>query len=99
MNRKNILYILLLSLLLLCACSNNSRNTNALSEEDAKSIAIEHAGLLTDQITFTKSTLDKNDYQPHYDIEFYTNDNKEYEYEIALDTGKILEWNVENMND
>jgi len=77
----------------------DNKHSIAISEEDAKAIALEHAGLSAEQITFTTSGLDRDDYREHYDIEFYTNDNKEYDYEIAYDTGEILEWSVDAIND
>ena len=74
---------------------SQTTKTTTISEEDAKLIALEHAGLDMNQINYIKSTLDQYDLIKHYDVEFYTSDQKEYDYEIAVDTGEILEWDME----
>ena len=66
-----------------------------ITEEEAKQIALSHAGLTAEQVTFMQSDMDVDDNQLHYDIEFYTADNKEYNYEIDRYSGNILEWDVD----
>lgn len=96
MKRNIIVYILAFTMLLLSGCTqNNTTDTGTISEAEAQNIALEHAELSTDQVTFTKSSMDVDDGRKKYDIEFYTNDNKEYDYEIDGYSGNILEWNVE----
>lgn len=73
--------------------------STAISEEDAKSIALDHAGFIADRVTFIRSTLDTDDRRIHYDVEFYAPNNMEYDYEIAYDTGEILEWDAEPIDD
>lgn len=63
---------------------------SALTLEEAKAKALEDAGLKADQVTFTEAELDWDDGRQVYDIEFYTADHKEYDYEIDAGTGKIL---------
>ncbi|MBE6931805.1 MAG: hypothetical protein E7464_00275 [Ruminococcaceae bacterium] len=63
-----------------------------ITEEEAKDIAISHAGLTQDQVTFVKSHLDPEDGRKVYDVEFYTQDFKEYDYEINAETGEIVEF-------
>ena len=53
--------------------------------------ALAHAGLKADQVTFTEAELDWDDGKQVYDIEFYTADFKEYDYEIDAKTGEVLE--------
>lgn len=60
------------------------------SLEDAKEIALKDAGVKASDASFTKTKLDRDDGRDVYDIEFYTSD-REYEYEIDAQTGKILE--------
>ena len=63
-----------------------------ITEEEARSLAIDHAGLTADQVTFVKSDLDRDDGRKVYDVEFYTEDFREYDYEINADTGEIVEF-------
>lgn len=62
-----------------------------LTLEEAKAKALAHAGLKADQVTFTEAKLDWDDGKEVYDIEFYTADFKEYDYEIDAKTGEVLE--------
>ena len=62
-----------------------------LTLEEAKAKALAHAGLKADQVTFTEAKLDWDDGKEVYDIEFYTADYKEYDYEIDARTGAVLE--------
>lgn len=62
-----------------------------ITMEDAKAIALKHAKLTADQVTFVKQKLEKEDGRQVYDIEFYTSDYKEYDYEIDASSGLILE--------
>ena len=64
----------------------------------AKSIALNHAGLSSDNVTFTKAKLTTEDGIRVYDVEFRTADT-EYEYEINATTGKIHEFSVELIDD
>lgn len=66
--------------------------------DKAKSIALNSAGLSASSVTFTKAKLDRDDGLRVYEIEFYTN-TKEYEYEINAKTGKILDWDAEELDD
>lgn len=62
-----------------------------LTAEQAKAKALADAGLTADQVTFTEAKLDWDDGRQVYDIEFYTDDYQEYDYEIDAKTGKVLE--------
>ncbi len=60
-----------------------------LTPEQAKEIALQHAGLTKDQVTRLKAEYDYDDGRPEYDVEFYYN-GWEYDYDIHAQTGKIL---------
>lgn len=60
-----------------------------LTAEDAKAIAVEHAGLTGQQIFRLHAKYEIDDRIPQYDVEFYHN-GVEYDYEIHAETGKIL---------
>ena len=72
----------------------------AVTEEQARETALSHAGLTADQVTFVRSELDRDDGRLMYDVEFYTSDYKEYDYEIDAATGEILsyDYDVENFS-
>ena len=56
---------------------------------EAKAIALTHAGLTESQVTFVKSNLEYDDGRQLYDLEVYTEDYEEYDYEIDAMTGEI----------
>ncbi len=60
-----------------------------ISEEKAKSIAFDHAGVQAADVKFSKAELDRDDLIVHYDIEFFAGDF-EYEYEINAESGKVI---------
>lgn len=61
-----------------------------ITAEAAKTAALNHAKLTADQVTFTKEKLEWEHGQQVYDIEFYTGDRAEYDYEIDAKTGAVL---------
>lgn len=60
-----------------------------LTAEDAKAIAVEHAGLTGQQISRLSARYEIDDRIPQYEVEFYHN-GIEYDYEIHAETGEIL---------
>ena len=80
--------------------ATTANTTNAASDgqvtlEEAKEIALNHAGLSADGVTFIKGKLGRDDGREKYDIEFYTSDFKEYDYEIDPQTGEILSYDYD----
>jgi len=71
--------------------TGNPGGTGLITLEEAKAVALNHARLTADQVTFVKQRLEREDGRQVYDIEFYTSDYKEYDYEIDAATGLILE--------
>lgn len=69
--------------------------TSRKTLENAKSIALSHAGLKEDSVTFTKAETDYDDGMQLYEIEFTTEDKIEYEFEIDASTGMILAWSYD----
>ena len=59
--------------------------------EEAKQIALKHANLASDKVSFLRSELDIDDGVKKYEIEFNYN-SKEYSYEIDAITGNILSY-------
>lgn len=73
-----------------------SAEINSISVEQAKEIALSHAGKTADQVQFVKIKQDWEHGRTVYEIEFIANDN-EYEYEIDANTGAIVKWEVESI--
>lgn len=67
----------------------SSGGSAAITEEEAKSIALEHAGLAAGDVTFYRVEQDYEDGRAIYEVEFYSG-NTEYDYEIAQDNGQVL---------
>lgn len=63
---------------------------NEISDEKAKEIALNHAGLTLEQVSHMRAEREHDDKRVVYDVEFYSNDKKEYDYEIDAETGEII---------
>ena len=74
--------------------NNNINNTGNISLDKAKEIALSHAGLSSDQVTFVQANNDFDDGIQKYDIEFYCN-GKEYDYEINASNGQIIQYDYD----
>lgn len=70
---------------------SNVNSTVDVSIDKAKEIALSHAGLTSDQVTFKRTELDFDDGVQKYEVEFIYN-NKEYSYEIDATTGKVISY-------
>lgn len=62
-----------------------------LTAEEAKEIALRHAGLTAGEVTGLRAEYDRDDGRPEFEVEFRHN-GWEYEYEIHAETGRILSW-------
>ena len=71
--------------------SVDSRTSNKITIEQAKEIALKHAGLTKDQVSFSETKNDIDNGAEKYDIEFYYN-GKEYDYEISVIDGTIIKY-------
>ena len=65
-----------------------------IGESRAKEIALQHAGLSSNQVTFILAKLDWDDGRRVYDVEFYSG-NKEYDYEIDATSGAVLSYDFD----
>ncbi|MCD7921411.1 MAG: PepSY domain-containing protein [Clostridiales bacterium] len=68
--------------------------TSGISLEDAKAIALADAGLAETDVTYTKQKQDTDHGIAVYEIDFYTS-TAEYDYEIQVSDGTILEKSTE----
>ena len=68
--------------------------TETISAEEAKAIALKHAGLTESQVKGLWAEYDVDDGIPEWDVEFYAG-GMEYDYEIHAQTGAIRSWEKE----
>lgn len=69
--------------------------TEFISEEKAKEIALQKAGLTAEGVTFTKIGLDRDDGVWQYEIDF-RQDKTEYETDINAVDGTIINWEIDS---
>ncbi|MGN0170717.1 MAG: PepSY domain-containing protein [Lachnospiraceae bacterium] len=70
---------------------NGQGEPTYIGTEKAKSIGLQHAGLSSDEVSFTKVKREEDDGQVVYEIEF-NKDRKEYEYTIHAVSGDIVDF-------
>ena len=75
--------------------SDGTTPSGLISAEQAKNKALAHAGLSASQVTFVRATLEWDDGRQVYDVEFYTSDYKEYDYEIDAASGAVLSFDYD----
>ncbi len=68
-----------------------------ISSEEAENIALEHAGLSRNDVTFIKTKREVDDNRDKYEIEFICG-GKEYEYDISAG-GDIIKFEIDEIND
>lgn len=78
----------------------NTGNGNATSVtlEQAKQIALDHAGKTASQVTFVKAHKDYDNWRWEYEVEFIVasgNGYMEYDYDIDANTGKIISYDYD----
>ena len=61
-----------------------------VTEEKAKSLALEHAGVKAEDVTFVLAEQEYDDGNLIFNVEFITKSNDKYDYEILADSGIIL---------
>ena len=71
--------------------NQNLSTQNMISSDEAKQIALQHANLTDNQVTFIKVSQDYDDGIHIYEVEFYYN-NREYNYDINAIDGTILSY-------
>ncbi len=75
--------------------------SSPITLEQAKQIALNHAGKTASEVTFVKTKKDFDDGRWEYEIEFIAssaNGHLEYDYEIDAATGKILSYDYDAEN-
>lgn len=83
--------------IIMCVCAvavTAAFAAGAISEARAKEIALAHASVKQSDVKFIRVKTDIEHGQAVYDVKFYAG-GKEYEYDIAVDSGKILKHEAE----
>ena len=75
--------------------SRDSRKDSYIKLERAQEIAAEHAGFPVSEVTFIKAGLNHEDGRQVYEIEFVTDDCREFDYEVDPVSGKILSYDYD----
>ena len=75
--------------------NTGNTTTGSITADRAKEIALSHAGLTAGQVTFARANLDWENGRQVYEVEFYTSDYKEYDYEIDASTGAVLSYDYD----
>lgn len=63
--------------------------TAKITKEEAEQIALKHANLTAEEVSYLRSEYEMDDGIPQYDVHF-RHGAVEYEYEIHAETGNIL---------
>ena len=81
------------------AATNPASSGAAITGEEAQQIALQHAGVASEEVTFIHAHPDYDDGRNVYEVEFYKG-NEEFDYEIDANTGDILsfDYDVENFS-
>lgn len=85
---SSLLTVLMAGLLTISTISNAF--ADQVTEENAKSIALEHAGVDTENVSFMIAEQDTEDGITVFEVEFVTKDYEKYEYEIQAEGGTVL---------
>ncbi len=69
-----------------------------ITEEKAVEKALAHAGLSSSQVTVVRNELEYEGRRQIYEVEFYTEDYGEYDYEIDAVTGEVASFDYDAEN-
>ncbi len=76
--------------------SVSGQGTATISVEDAKHIALDHAGLAEDSVKFMNAYLEYDDGIEQYEVEFYKG-TTEYSYAIDAVSGNVIGYSTESI--
>ena len=74
--------------------SQQPQTSNDIGVEQAKTIALNHAGVAASYTVFVHAKLDYDDGRRVYEVEFYSG-SREYDYEIDAASGDILSYDYD----
>ena len=85
-------------LIMFYGVSSSSENTKAAADAKAKEIALNHANVSQNQVSYINAHLDYDDGIQVYDVSLYVND-VEYSYEINAQNGNIVSYEMDSIYD
>lgn len=97
MKKIALVTIILVACISLIGCNksstpnNQNSNNSKITMEQAQEIALKHAKLTSDQVSFIKTDTELENGIEVYNIEF-SYENKEYDYKINSANGEIVEY-------
>jgi len=96
---KKLIAVIVALITIICGCAAAcaEQKQKPVTREESIRIALDDAGLKEGQVTFTKVRMDQEDGRQVWEIEFVSN-GIEYEYDVDLRTGRILESDTEYCN-
>ena len=86
------MFVTVLAIMMVAACAFGALADVTL--EEAKQIALDHAGVAAEDAVFTKAHHDHEDGRVVADIEFYVGET-EYDYDVDITTGEVVEYETE----
>lgn len=75
----------------------NQGTSVSMSEEEARNIALQRVGKTSNEVTFTRVRIDRENGVTVYDVYFYDME-KEYELSIDVDTKEIVSYREDYLN-
>ncbi len=74
--------------------ASNASAAGYITADEAKEIALQHAGVQAADAVFVKAGLDWDDGRVEYEVEFYAG-TTEYDYDIDASTGAVLSYDLD----
>ena len=93
-NTMKVLAAVLALVMVLALSAAAFAENGSVSLEQAKQIALEHAGVKASEASFTKAYKDWDDGRAVYEIEFYVG-NTEYDMDVDVNTGRVTDFSME----
>ena len=85
---------MILALVMVLTLAAGAFAAGRLTKDEAKTIALDKAGVTAAEATFTKARLDYDDGREEYEFEFFAN-GKEFDIDVDADTGRVVKFDVE----
>lgn len=71
------------------------QSSASITESQAQSIALSHAGVTEADLVFIEAKRDFDDGQEIYEVEFFTSGGTEYNYDIRVSDGSVIKYDYE----
>lgn len=95
MKSKSIISLLSATLLTLTLTACNPKSIGTLTQAEAETIALEHAGFTAEEVNGLHTEYEVDNGIPLYDVKFHQN-YLEYDYDIHAETDAILSFDKDD---